>query len=213
MEYVSLARHFLKGHGVILGSASPRRRELLKLLVPEFAVLTSSDVDESYPADMPHAEIPEYLSRVKSNALRSNIMEGDILITADTMVLVDDKIMGKPADVDEAVRMLKSLSGRCHTVITGVTVMMDDRMESFSESTSVYFRELSDEEINLYVENCQPYDKAGAYGIQEWIGAIGITRIDGCFYNVMGLPLHSLYERIRKLADNLPESESRVQRS
>ncbi|MDE7426864.1 MAG: Maf family protein [Muribaculaceae bacterium] len=204
MEYISLAKHFLKGHGVILGSASPRRRELLKLLVPEFAVLTSAEVDETFPADMPHPEIPEYLSKIKAAAFKENVMDGDILITADTMVLVDDKIMGKPADVDEAVRMLKALSGRNHTVITGVTVMMDGHTESFSESTTVYFRDLTDEEINLYVENCQPYDKAGAYGIQEWIGAVGITHIDGCFYNVMGLPLHRLYECVKKMADNLP---------
>ena len=143
--------------------------------------------------------MPVVLSQIKSTAYSDLATDGAMLITADTVVICDGRIMGKPATRDEALEMLRALSGRQHTVVTGVTLRQGPKIRSFAETTIVNFAELSDAEISEYVDRYRPYDKAGAYGIQEWIGCIGITGIQGCYYNVMGLPLHHLYQALRAL--------------
>ena len=184
---------------IVLASNSPRRRELLSLLVPEFTLAPSRSVDESFDASIPASQVPVVLSQIKSTAYSDLATAGAVLITADTVVICDGRIMGKPATRDEAVEMLRALSGRQHTVVTGVTLRQGPKIRSFAETTIVNFAELSDAEISEYVDSSRPYDKAGAYGIQEWIGCIGITGIQGCYYNVMGLPLHHLYQALRAL--------------
>lgn len=183
---------------IILASGSPRRRELLSMLDLPFTVDTSHSVDESYPADLDVHEIPSYLSLLKASAL--DIKPGDrrLIITADTIVLLDDEVLGKPTDDAEACDMLRRMAGRFQNVITGVTIATAKRSKTFSELTTVEFAPLTDEEIDFYVSHYHPLDKAGAYGIQEWIGAAAIRRIDGSFYNVMGLPIHRLYTELKK---------------
>lgn len=183
---------------ILLASGSPRRRELLAMIAPDFAVAPGRDVDESYPSDIPAEKVAEYLSKVKADAYIDLLADDEIIITADTVVIIDGRILGKPAGRDEAVAMLRSLSGRRHKVVTGVTVTAKDRSVSFDETTVVEFAPLSDGEITAYVDTFRPYDKAGAYGIQEWIGAVGIKGIEGCYYNVMGLPVHTLYHRLKE---------------
>lgn len=183
---------------ILLASGSPRRRELLAMIAPGFAVAPGRDVDESYPADMPAEKVAGYLSKVKADAYIDLLADDEIIITADTVVIIDGRILGKPAGRDDAVAMLRSLSGRRHKVVTGVTVTARDRSVSFDETTIVEFAPLSDDEIDAYVDTFRPYDKAGAYGIQEWIGAVGIKGIQGCYYNVMGLPVHTLYHRLKE---------------
>ena len=184
---------------IVLASNSPRRRELLSLIVPEFTIAPSRSVDESFDASIPASQVPVVLSQIKSTAYSDLATDGAVLITADTVVICDGRIMGKPATRDEAVEMLRALSGRQHTVVTSVTLRQGPKIRSFAETTIVNFAELSDAEISEYVDRYRPYDKAGAYGIQEWIGCIGITGIQGCYYNVMGLPLHHLYQALRAL--------------
>ena len=183
---------------ILLASGSPRRRELLAMIAPGFAVAPCRDVDESYPSDIPAEKVAEYLSKVKADAYIDLLADDEIIITADTVVIIDGRILGKPAGRDDAVAMLRSLSGRRHKVVTGVTVTARDRSISFDETTVVEFAPLSDDEIDAYVDTFRPYDKAGAYGIQEWIGAVGIKGIEGCYYNVMGLPVHTLYHRLKE---------------
>ena len=183
---------------ILLASGSPRRRELLAMIAPGFAVAPGRDVDESYPSDIPVEKVAEYLSKVKADAYIDLLADDEIIITADTVVIIDGRILGKPAGRDDAVAMLRSLSGRRHKVVTGVTVTARDRSISFDETTVVEFAPLSDDEIDAYVDTFRPYDKAGAYGIQEWIGAVGIKGIEGCYYNVMGLPVHTLYHRLKE---------------
>ena len=183
---------------ILLASGSPRRRELLAMIAPGFAVAPGRDVDESYPSDIPAEKVAEYLSKVKANAYIDLLADDEIIITADTVVIIDGRILGKPAGRDDAIAMLRSLSGRRHKVVTGVTVTARDRSISFDETTVVEFAQLSDDEIDAYVDTFRPYDKAGAYGIQEWIGAVGIKGIEGCYYNVMGLPVHTLYHRLKE---------------
>lgn len=183
---------------ILLASGSPRRRELLAMIAPGFAVAPGRDVDESYPSDIPAEKVAEYLSKVKADAYIDLLADDEIIITADTVVIIDGRILGKPAGRDDAVAMLRSLSGRRHKVVTGVTVTARDRSISFDETTVVEFTPLSDDEIDAYVDTFRPYDKAGAYGIQEWIGAVGIKGIEGCYYNVMGLPVHTLYHRLKE---------------
>lgn len=184
---------------VLLASASPRRRELLGLIVPEFAIASGIDVDETYPADMPAEQVPVFLSQLKAGAYATTLTPGELIITADTVVIIDGKILGKPHDRDAAIAMIEQLSGRTHTVVTGVTLTALDghRRDSFSARTDVTFAPLTKAQIEEYVDRYMPLDKAGAYGIQEWIGAAAIERIDGSFYNVMGLPLHILYNHLR----------------
>ncbi len=191
----------LNNYQILLASNSPRRRELLAMLDVPFEVIGGLDVDETYPAELPAVEVPEYLARLKASAYRENISPGQLLVTADTVVICDGIILGKPHSLDEAVKMLSMLSGRTHDVITGVCVSSIDKIESFSVTTVVHFDVLNPEEIEYYVRNYCPLDKAGAYGIQEWIGAVGIKRIEGSFYNVMGLPVNRLYRILAKFND------------
>lgn len=184
---------------LLLASKSPRRRQLLSELgfPVEFVTL---DTDEHLSSPLPTAEVAEYLARRKAAAYPAERLHDDeVLVTADTVVVHDGNVLGKPADRNEAVAMLHNLSGDKHTVYTGVCLRSKDKETSFTESTDVYFRNLSDSDIDYYVDTYKPYDKAGSYGIQEWIGMIGISRIEGCYYNVMGLPVARLYERLSNI--------------
>lgn len=183
----------LKNYRLILASQSPRRRQLLADCGLEYELAERYEVEELFPATMAADEVPVYLSRLKSEGYPADLAERDILLTADTVVIIDNEILGKPADEAEARAMLRRLSGRAHRVTTGVTLRSRDRVESFAVQSDVYFRTLTDEEIAYYVTRYRPMDKAGSYGIQEWIGYVGIERIDGSFYNVMGLPVQRVY--------------------
>ncbi|MDE7375450.1 MAG: Maf family nucleotide pyrophosphatase [Muribaculaceae bacterium] len=183
---------------LLLASNSPRRRELLRLIAPDFAIASMHDIDETYPPTLPTAEVPLFLSQLKAKAYSADLVPGEVIITADTVVINDGKILGKPHTDEEAVNMLMSLMGHTHTVVTGVTLTSTEKTDSFAESTEVTFDTISKNEIEWYVQNYRPLDKAGAYGIQEWIGCVAISSIKGCFYNVMGLPLHTLYEHLRR---------------
>ena len=178
---------------IILASKSPRRQELLRGMGMEFSILTK-ETDERFPSDMPLDEVPKYLSMQKSLAFADEELPADyLLITSDTVVICEGEILGKPKDREDAERMLQLLSGKTHHVVTGVTVRSAEKTESFAVRSNVTFAQLDDEEIDYYIEHCKPYDKAGAYGIQEWIGYVGISGLEGSFYNVMGLPTRKLY--------------------
>lgn len=189
----------LKNYNVVLASNSPRRKELLADLGIDFVVRVKKDIDESYPHSLPAMEIAEYISRKKAIAYKQDMAPGEIVITADTVVILGNEVLGKPANDADAGRMLGMLSGKTHKVVTGVTITTAGDMRSFSVVTNVEFATLSDEDIAYYVRRYRPLDKAGAYGIQEWIGCMGVRHIDGSFYNVMGLPLHRLYTELDKL--------------
>ena len=164
----------------------------------EFEIAEGREAEEIYPSDMPAESVAEYLSGLKSETWADALAEGDLLITADTVVIADGEILGKPADEEDAVRMLRLLSGREHKVITGVTLRTQTHSESFSCESKVRFRQLTDEEIEHYITTYRPFDKAGAYGIQEWIGCTAIESISGSFYNVMGLPIAALYKQLKQ---------------
>lgn len=181
---------------VILASNSPRRKELLAGLGIDFSVKVLKDIDESYPSSLPVKEIAEYIACKKASAYSDS---EDIVITADTIVVVDEEVLGKPQDAADARRMLHLLSGRTHQVITGVCIKSRATEKHFSVSTDVTFKQLSDTEIDYYINNYKPFDKAGAYGIQEWIGYIGCTGLNGSYFNVMGLPVQRLYEELKPL--------------
>ena len=170
---------------VLLGSGSPRRRELLSMMDIEFDTIRLNDVNEVFPASLHAEEVAAYLSRLKAQSYIDKIDSETILITADTVVIVDDKIMGKPQNASEAKFMLQRLSGGNHKVITGVSLTTAGAIHTFDEVTIVEFDKISDADIDYYVEKYHPFDKAGSYGIQEWLGLIGVKKIDGCFYNVM----------------------------
>ena len=189
----------LKNYRLILASASPRRRELLAACDLDFVLAEKFECEELYPADLAAEKVAEYLSQLKSNAYPHPLCEGDILLTADTVVILGDKILGKPHSKEEAVEMISSLSGATHKVVTGVTLRTLSQTISFSAESLVSFRTLDAEEVSYYVEKYRPMDKAGAYGIQEWIGYIGIEGIEGSFYNVMGLPVQRLYSALKEL--------------
>lgn len=183
---------------IILASKSPRRRELLSIIEPDYELAPDREVEENYPADMAAGDVPAYLSRLKSDAYASDMPDNAVLITADTVVILDGRILGKPADEAEAERMLTDLSGRTHRVVTGVTLRARGmEPDTFSVTTEVTFAPLSQSDIHSYVEKYRPLDKAGAYGIQEWIGAAAVEKINGSHYNVVGLPLHKLFHRLR----------------
>lgn len=188
----------LEKYNVLLASASPRRRELLQQLGVNFQIVASLDIEENYPESMPVDEIASYLSSIKADAYSSLIEPNELIITADTIVVNNGMVLGKPSTYSEAKDMLKSLSGHTHDVITGVTIVTAEKRVTFSVTTKVLFAELSDQEIEDYVDEYRPLDKAGAYGIQEWIGCIGVKNINGSFYNVMGLPLHRLYNELKQ---------------
>ncbi|WP_148371666.1 Maf-like protein [Bacteroides bouchesdurhonensis] len=189
----------LKKYDIILASNSPRRKELMSGLGVEYVVRTLPDVDESYPDTLVGGEIPEYISREKADAYRSLMKPKELLITADTIVWLNGKVLGKPNGREEAIKMLRALSGKFHQVFTGVCLTTIDWQKSFTVVSDVQFDDLSDEEIEYYVERYQPMDKAGAYGVQEWIGYIGVKSISGSFFNIMGLPIQKLYVELKKL--------------
>ena len=191
----------LKDKQIILASGSPRRRELLSAMDIPFTVDTGNKFDESWSSDTPHEKVPELMSEGKSFGFHRELAENEILVTSDTMVLCGTEILGKPKDRDDAIRMLKLLSGRGHQVITAVTLRDREKKKTFSVTSNVFFKELSDSEITYYLDTYRPYDKAGAYGIQEWIGYIGISRLEGSFYNVMGFPASRFYEELKAFLD------------
>lgn len=182
---------------ILLASKSPRRHELLKMLDLPFSVIEIKDIEEIFPEDLKSEKVPEYLSKLKASAYEENLDKEDILITADTIVLLENEILGKPRDMEEAKKMLSKLSDRTHKVITGVTISSQKKSVTFSTVTDVKFSKLSQRDIADYVDKYRPLDKAGAYGIQEWIGAIGVESISGSYYNVMGLPIHRLYKELQ----------------
>lgn len=183
---------------MILASNSPRRRELLAGLGVDFDVRVLPDIDEGYPASLPAAETAEYIARKKATAYRRVMADDELVITADTVVIVGEEVLGKPADAEEAAMMLRKLSGRTHQVTTGVCLTTVEKTVAFSVKTDVTFKQLTDEEIDFYIKKYQPFDKAGAYGIQEWIGYIGCTGLKGSYYNVMGLPVQRIYTELQQ---------------
>ena len=189
----------LKKFNIVLASNSPRRKELMSGLGVDYVVKTLPDVDESYPDTLQGEEIPAYISREKAEAYQSMIEPDELLITADTIVWMNGEVLGKPKDREDAIRMLRKLSGASHQVITGVCLTTKGWQNSFTVTTDVTFAVLSEEEIVYYVDKYSQMDKAGAYGVQEWIGFIGVESISGSYYNVMGLPVQKLYRELIKL--------------
>ena len=182
---------------VILASKSPRRQALLKEIVPEFSIMLR-DTAETYPPTLKGAQIVEHLANLKASAFDGELTDNQLLITADTIVWIDDMVLGKPKDRSGAIAMLRQLSGRKHTVFTGVCVETNQKKRVFSVATDVFFRPLDDSEIEYYVDKYQPFDKAGSYGVQEWIGYVGVERIEGSYFNVMGLPVQRLYQELKE---------------
>ena len=182
---------------IILASASPRRKELLAGLDLDFEVKVLKGVSESYPESLRAEEVPQYISREKAAAYQ--VADDELLLTADTVVVVNNTILGKPHDADDAHRMLRLISGRTHQVVTGVTLTTAKAQKTFGVTTDVTFRQLTDDEIDYYITHYRPFDKAGAYGIQEWIGYVGVTSIHGSYYNVMGLPVQRIYQEILEI--------------
>lgn len=193
-----MLQKILEGKKIILASASPRRKELLGGLGVEFTIDTENTFEEVAPEGLPYSAWPEYMAKGKSYGFHRPLQKNEILITADTMVLCSDEIMGKPKDRDDAIRMVQKLQDNKHTVLTGVCIRSLGKEVSFTASTDVFFGELSLEETEYYIDTYKPYDKAGSYGVQEWVGYAGIKGIDGSFYNVMGLPVHILYNVLKE---------------
>lgn len=187
-----------KDYHIILASNSPRRKELLRGLDIAFDVRVQPDIAEDYPADTAPADVAAYISREKANAYKDTIAENELVITADTVVIVGNEILGKPHDDAEAKDMLHKISGRKHQVVTGVCLTTTEKQRCFSVSTDVTFKNLKEEEIDYYIETYSPLDKAGAYGIQEWIGYIGVTALEGSYFNVMGLPVQRIWEELNR---------------
>jgi septum formation protein len=195
----------LNDYRIILASQSPRRRTLLEGLDITFDVVVKKDIDESYPPELGMIQIPEFLARKKSYYYTDLLDERTIIITADTIVWHNNRVVGKPADIDDARAILAALSGSMHEVVTGVCLRSQTQSGIFHSHSEVYFRKLTEEEIGYYVTNYHPVDKAGAYGIQEWIGYAGIEKIVGSFYNVMGLPVQMLYHELSEFIINQPK--------
>lgn len=187
----------IKKYNIVLASNSPRRKELLQRMGLNFKVRTLFGIDESYPDSLRGEDIVRYISRSKANAYRSSMAPDELLITADTIVYIDGKVLGKPQSPENAKEMLRTLSGKIHQVITGVTILTANRTEDFGVTSQVKFAELTDDEINFYVDNYLPFDKAGAYGIQEWIGIVAVEEIKGSYFNVVGLPVQRLYQKLK----------------
>ena len=190
----------VEGYKVILASNSPRRKELLGGLGIDFEVRTLSDIDESYPNALRGEDIPMFISGKKAEAYKQGMADDEMIITADTIVYDNGQVLGKPKNRGEAVQMLKGLSGHAHEVITGVSIVTKKKTVQFASTSKVTFAALTDEEIAYYVDTDKPYDKAGAYGIQEWIGYVAVTRIEGSYFNVMGLPIQKLYSELKKIS-------------
>ena len=191
-----LLHNLLKNYRVVLASQSPRRQKLLSELGIQFEVRLNGDNDESYPDSLERKVIPEYLAKKKALPFLQNLASNEVLITSDTIVIQDNTVIGKPKSYDDAIAILNKLSGQKHTVISGVAISSIQKQITFSATTDVYFRELAAHEISYYINTFKPYDKAGAYGIQEWIGYVGVERIDGSYFNVMGLPVQKLYTEL-----------------
>ena len=189
----------LKKYKVVLASNSPRRKELLSGLGIDYEVKTLPDIDESFPEGLSEVETATYIARAKADVYRNIMQSDELIITADTIVWLDGEVMGKPLDGEDARRMLRALSGKTHQVITGVCLTTIDSQKAFATVTDVTFCHLSEEEIDYYVERYRPMDKAGSYGIQEWIGFVGVESISGSYFNVMGLPIQRLYTELKKL--------------
>jgi septum formation protein len=187
----------LKKYRVILASKSPRRQQLLIEMGLSFDVVIR-DYAESYPADLKGNEIPLYVAREKAKSFKNEIAVNEIVITADTIVWCNNEVLGKPVDAGDAKRMISELSGNTHEVITGVTLISASKERTFTDSSSVTFEILTEEEINYYIDNFKPFDKAGAYGIQEWIGVVACSRIEGSYFNVVGLPVQKLYKELKE---------------
>ena len=198
LHTIMILNELIKSKKIILASASPRRKELMEGLGFDFIIDTRNTFEEVIPEGFDVNQAPEYLARGKSHGFHRELDENEVIITADTMVLCNGKILGKPIDRADAMKMLKMLQNNRHTVITGVCIRDAQHEVSFSATTEVYFNALSDEELEYYLHNYKPYDKAGAYGVQEWIGYVGINRIEGSYYNVMGLPVQRLYTELEK---------------
>jgi septum formation protein len=181
---------------LILGSKSPRRQALIGELGLPVEIRTE-EVEEIYPDSLAPEDVPEYLAKLKAQPLVKTINDDEILVTSDTIVILDGAVIGKPKDRNHSIQMLRNLSGKTHTVITGVNLATKTKTHNFSSHTKVFFSELTEDEIVHYVDEHQPFDKAGSYGIQEWLGYIGVSKIEGCYYNVMGLPLHDLYKALK----------------
>lgn len=188
----------LKGKKIILGSNSPRRKELIAGLDIEFTVDTGNTFEELYGPETPHEQIPEVLSEGKSYGFHRPLKDDEILITSDTLVLCENRVMGKPQSREDAIDMIRFLSGRSHKVITAITLRDSQKCHTSSDTAVVYFKDLTDNEIEYYVDTYKPFDKAGAYGIQEWIGYIGIGKIEGSYFTIMGLPVHLVYQELVK---------------
>ena len=191
----------LRPYRLLLASQSPRRRELMTGCGLPYELAPKYECEEVYPDKLAAEEVPAYLSQLKSNAYPLPLAPNEILMTADTVVILDGRVLGKPHDRDDAQAMLRRLSGHCHTVVSGVTLRTAARRRTFSARSDVWFRPLADEEITYYLDQHKPYDKAGSYGIQEWIGYAAIERIDGSFYNVMGLPIQRVYTELDQFID------------
>ena len=189
----------LKNYRIVLASQSPRRKELLAGLGLEYETRVLPDVDESFPPELTGGDIPMYIAREKAEAYRPSLGADELLITADTIVWLDDAVLGKPADRDDALRMLRKLSGQVHDVYTGVCLTTLHWQRAFTARTEVRFSSLDEEEITWYVEHFRPFDKAGAYGVQEWIGYIAVEHISGTYFNIMGLPVQRLYRELKKI--------------
>src|SRR5690606_3347246 len=185
-----------KHHNIILGSSSPRRIELLHGLDIDFITNTIA-VEENFPEQLKGAEITDFLSRKKAEVFE--LQPKDVMLTSDTLVTISDEVLGKPKDADDAFQMLKKLSGKAHDVITSVTIQTTNFQKTVNHTTKVFFKELTDDEILYYIENYKPFDKAGAYGIQEWIGFIGVERIEGSYFNVVGFPVHLVYKLLQEV--------------
>jgi septum formation protein len=199
--YTLMLHEKLKDYNIILGSGSPRRQFLLDGLGIEYEIRVNNDLEETYPAGLSKQEIPVYLAELKSRTIMEAVPPDTLLITADTIVWLEDRVINKPKDRADAVNILNKLSGNMHEVITGVCIRTTDRMHSFHASSLVWFTRLSEEEINYYIEQYKPFDKAGAYGVQEWIGYIGIEKIEGSYFNVMGLPIQKVYHELKELLE------------
>ena len=189
----------LKQYKIVLCSNSPRRKELLKGLGLNFQTRIIDGIDESYDKSLPGEDIAKMISEKKAESYKATMSSDELIITADTIVYVDGEVLGKPQNKIDAARMLKMISGKCHDVITGVCLLTSNKRISFSIKTKVSFAQITDDEISFYIENYKPYDKAGAYGIQEWIGYIGVDSIQGSYFNVMGLPVQRLYSELKNI--------------
>ena len=187
----------LKGKKLILASSSPRRQELIKGLDIPFETRIF-EIEESYPSDLSNEKIPEYLARLKASPFKNKLTNNEVVVTSDTIVLLKDQLLIKPKDKEEAQLMLRNLSNRMHRVLSSICVTSNSKQVCITDESKVYFKQLNEDEITYYIDKYKPYDKAGGYGIQEWLGFIGIEKIEGSYYNIMGLPTHRLYEVLKQ---------------